>query len=227
MRGSRRRSGHLFTLDSGLNRVQEFTLDGTFRAMWGAAGGGDGQFYGPTSIAADRSGNAYVGDPFQHRVQEFVLAPPPVVPVTAPVTVTAPPQTILRAAKLKLTVSGAIHLSALLRHGMDVRLTSDQAGRASFTIAISAPAARKIGLRVATARAAAAKPKAKAKPKPSIKPVSISTGAAAYIAPRTRTITLKPSLKAMVKLHLHLARRQTLKLAPKISFRRRPARSRR
>ena len=101
-----------------------------------------------------------------------MLAPPPVVPVTAPVTVTAPPQTILRAAKLKLTVSGAIHLSALLRHGMDVRLTSDQAGRASFAIAMSAPAARKIGLRVATARAVATKPK----PKLSTKPVSIATG---------------------------------------------------
>ncbi len=203
--------GNLFALDSGLNRVQEFTLDGTLRAMWGAAGGGDGQFYGPTSIAADGPGDAYVGDPFQHRVQEFVLAPPPAVPVTAPAPA-PPPPTIPRAAKLKLTTSGAIQLSALLRHGVDVRLTSDQAGRASFTLAVSAPAARKIGLRLATGRAAA-------KPKLSTKPVSISTGAAAYIAPRTRTITLKLSLKAKVKLkHLHLARRQTLKLALAISF---------
>ena len=72
------------------------------RATWGAAGGGDGQFYGPTSIAADGPGNAYVGDPFQHRVQEFVLAPPPAASVTATAPA-PPPPTIPPAAKLKLT----------------------------------------------------------------------------------------------------------------------------
>jgi len=42
-----------------------------FVTEWGSYGSGDGQFYSPTSVAVSSSGNIYVADRDNHRIQEF------------------------------------------------------------------------------------------------------------------------------------------------------------
>jgi DNA-binding beta-propeller fold protein YncE len=42
-----------------------------FLRKWGSKGNGDGQFNFPTGIAVDNSGNLYVADKENHRVQKF------------------------------------------------------------------------------------------------------------------------------------------------------------
>ena len=43
----------------------------TFILKWGTAGAGDGEFYGPSALAADASGNIYLVDNFNHRIEKF------------------------------------------------------------------------------------------------------------------------------------------------------------
>ena len=40
--------------------------------MWGSQGAGNGQFNGPTAVAVDPSGNVYVADYGNHRIQKFI-----------------------------------------------------------------------------------------------------------------------------------------------------------
>jgi DNA-binding beta-propeller fold protein YncE len=53
------------------DRIQKFTADGTFIASWGSSGTGNGQFHDPDSIAIDSSGNVYVADWDNNRIQVF------------------------------------------------------------------------------------------------------------------------------------------------------------
>ena len=39
--------------------------------QWGSEGSGDGQFYSPNGIAVDSSGNVYVADTENQRIQKF------------------------------------------------------------------------------------------------------------------------------------------------------------
>jgi DNA-binding beta-propeller fold protein YncE len=43
----------------------------TFVSKWGSQGTGDGQFYAPCGIAVDSSGNVYVLDSGNSRIQKF------------------------------------------------------------------------------------------------------------------------------------------------------------
>ena len=67
----------VYVTDSGNNRVQEFSRDGTFITKWGSSGSGNGQFnmfHRPSGIAVDSSGperDVYVTDPGTYRVQKF------------------------------------------------------------------------------------------------------------------------------------------------------------
>src|SRR5439155_23590105 len=44
---------------------------GTFLTTWGSAGTGNGQFNAPDGVATDGSGNVYVVDTFNNRIQKF------------------------------------------------------------------------------------------------------------------------------------------------------------
>lgn len=70
-------AGHLFVADKNNNRVQEFGADGQFMRKWGRNGGdgsaglGSGEFNTPYSVAVDRSGQVYVADTGNNRIQAF------------------------------------------------------------------------------------------------------------------------------------------------------------
>jgi tripartite motif-containing protein 71 len=84
-------SGNVYVADLTNQRIDEFSPTGTFLRTWGfgvsdggnsfqvctagcqagVAGSGDGQFNNPRDIAFDSSGNAYVVDAANHRIQEF------------------------------------------------------------------------------------------------------------------------------------------------------------
>ncbi len=57
--------------DFGNNRVQKFTGDGTFVTKWGSTGTGDGQFDRAWSLSVDHTGNVYVCEYYNHRIQKF------------------------------------------------------------------------------------------------------------------------------------------------------------
>ena len=49
-----------------------FALEGyRFAKMWGSEGAGDGQFNKPRGVATDQTGNIYVADSINHRIQKF------------------------------------------------------------------------------------------------------------------------------------------------------------
>ena len=58
-------------------RIQIFNSSGEFLTKWGSSGDGDGQFEAPAGIAVDASGNIYVADTENHRVQKFGLSEEP------------------------------------------------------------------------------------------------------------------------------------------------------
>ena len=69
--------GNLWVADRARNAFQIFSPDGVFQDVWGEAGSGEGQFHFYNgdrtggAVAFDRSGNLFVADPGNHRVQKF------------------------------------------------------------------------------------------------------------------------------------------------------------
>ena len=71
-------SGALYvaeTIPPGTNvsnhRVQKFSSDGNFLTMWGGPGNAPGQFNAPYFVAVDPTGNVFVADTYNNRVQKF------------------------------------------------------------------------------------------------------------------------------------------------------------
>jgi sugar lactone lactonase YvrE len=82
-------SGNVYVADRVNHRIQKFTSDGTFLTTWGSKCDlfngigcvdpdgegplepGDGQFKYPEGVAVDTSGNVYVADEGNHRIQKF------------------------------------------------------------------------------------------------------------------------------------------------------------
>ncbi len=74
----------IYVADSGHFRIVRFSLSGKILGQWGSPGSGQGQFgpsgevnpgsrtaLGPTSLAVDRSGNVYVADTGNQRIEKF------------------------------------------------------------------------------------------------------------------------------------------------------------
>ena len=71
-------AGNVYVADIGNARIQKFSSEGIFLAKWGSRGQGDGQFQFDIggerqigAIAVDASGNVYVADSGNHRIQKF------------------------------------------------------------------------------------------------------------------------------------------------------------
>ena len=68
-------SGDLYVTDSGNNRIQEFSpytvTSAAYLSKFGSSGTGNGQFADPYGIAFDSSGNIWVVDQNNNRVEEF------------------------------------------------------------------------------------------------------------------------------------------------------------
>jgi tripartite motif-containing protein 71 len=73
-------SGNVYVSDTANNRVQKFGSNGNFITMWGSLnhtniwgyeGQGEGQLDGPHTVAIDSSGNVYVADYRNSRIQKF------------------------------------------------------------------------------------------------------------------------------------------------------------
>jgi hypothetical protein len=69
-------SGNVYVADPGNSRIQKFDARGRFLTAWGSSGSGNGQFFfsGPAyepSVATDGSGDVYVADPGNSRIQKF------------------------------------------------------------------------------------------------------------------------------------------------------------
>jgi DNA-binding beta-propeller fold protein YncE/plastocyanin len=64
--------GHVYVADTGNNRIQVFSSNGTYISKWGKYGSGNGTLNLPTGIAVDPlSGNVFVADTGNDRVQIF------------------------------------------------------------------------------------------------------------------------------------------------------------
>jgi tripartite motif-containing protein 71 len=63
--------GNVYVADTGNNRIEKFTINGTLITTWGKPGRGDGQFISPLAIAVDASDNVYLADTGNNRIQKF------------------------------------------------------------------------------------------------------------------------------------------------------------
>ena len=72
-------SGNVYVVEWTNSRVQKFDRDGRYLMKWGKVdrsgmpdvGSGDGEFLTPRNIAVDRSGNVFVADSGNSRIQKF------------------------------------------------------------------------------------------------------------------------------------------------------------
>ena len=60
-------SVYVLTLES----IKKLDSSGKLLKEWGSWGSADGQFDGPSGITTDSSGNVYVADTYNHRIQKF------------------------------------------------------------------------------------------------------------------------------------------------------------
>ena len=60
-----------YVADGENHRIQKFDGTGSFLTKWGSMGSGDGQFNLPRGVAVDGSGNVYVADQNNSRIQKF------------------------------------------------------------------------------------------------------------------------------------------------------------
>ena len=118
-------AGDLYVTDTLNHRVQKYTPDGRYLAKWGRNGGdgslGDrlGEFHEPYGIAADCTGNVYVSEEGNNRVQK--LGEP------GRVTPRCPPA-------LDVALRGAQRAAS--RGGVVVRVACDQPCTAAVTVSI-------------------------------------------------------------------------------------------
>src|SRR5205814_9127973 len=95
--------GDVDVADAGNARVVRFGPSGTFLYAWGTYGHGDGEFVAPADVVIGSSGDAYVSDTFNNRLERFSLGP-----TTPPPTAASPapaPKLRLPAPRLTLRIA--------------------------------------------------------------------------------------------------------------------------
>src|SRR5919109_2007167 len=65
------RRGNVYVVDTGNNRIQKFSANGSFIGKFGSLGTNDASFDAPEGIALDQQGNVYVVDTGNNRIQKF------------------------------------------------------------------------------------------------------------------------------------------------------------
>lgn len=68
------KAGFIYTVEYGASRVQKWTPEGKFVAVWGAPGRAAGQLFNPWGLAVTPDGTVYVADTGNHRIQKFRFA---------------------------------------------------------------------------------------------------------------------------------------------------------
>ncbi len=64
-------TGILYVTDTGNNRVEEFTASGTYLTQFGSPGSGTAQLDFPEGVAVTSSGDIYIADDLNSRIQEW------------------------------------------------------------------------------------------------------------------------------------------------------------
>jgi|GEM_PF-2529201 len=77
-------TGNQYVTELGGDRVREFSPDGGYLSSFGSSGSGNGQFSRPEGVAVNSTGDVYVADAANDRVQEWIpaLAPSNAAPPT-------------------------------------------------------------------------------------------------------------------------------------------------
>src|SRR5207249_2305888 len=63
-------SGNVYVATGG-NAIEKFSPSGATLTSWGGSGSIESQFASPWGVAIDSSGNVYVADRDNHRIQKF------------------------------------------------------------------------------------------------------------------------------------------------------------
>lgn len=63
--------GDVYLVDTGNNRIQKFSSDGTFIMTWGSPGSGPGEFNHPHGVGFGPGGDLFVAETGNNRVQRF------------------------------------------------------------------------------------------------------------------------------------------------------------
>ena len=61
----------MYVADLNNSRTQKFTNDGDFITIWGSLGNSESQFNIPSVVSVDSSGNVYVADGNNNKIQVF------------------------------------------------------------------------------------------------------------------------------------------------------------
>ena len=70
-------SGNLYVSEVGNDRVQEFSSEGAFVTAFGSAGSGSGQFSAPRGVAVGPTGQVFIADSGNLRVEQWAPGAPP------------------------------------------------------------------------------------------------------------------------------------------------------
>jgi DNA-binding beta-propeller fold protein YncE len=106
--------GNVYVADAGDARVVRFGPTGTFLDSWGVYGHGDGDFVAPADVVIGSSGDAYVSDTFNNRLERFSFTAAPATPAPPP------PQPKRKLAAPRLTFKVARHQPVLRQRGVKV-----------------------------------------------------------------------------------------------------------
>ena len=68
--------GNVYVADTGNNRIQVFSSNGTYISKWGVYGNRNGTLKSPEGITLDQEGNVYVADTGNNRISAYTSRSP-------------------------------------------------------------------------------------------------------------------------------------------------------